>query len=389
MGYQLHPWVKAYSDQTIATRRYLHSHPELSDHEFHTAELIETKLDQWGIKHQRIGETGVLGIIENGDGPIIALRADIDALPIQDLKTDCSYHSIHDGIMHACGHDGHTSALLTTANVLNSHQDAWHGTIKLFFQQSEEIGNGARQFIKAGCLGDVDFILAYHGDSNYPVGEVYITPGGNNASCDYFKVEVRGQSAHVANPEKGCDALVATCNMVAQLQSIVSRMVSPLDSVVLGIGTIHGGTGYNVIADHCEFEGTIRCFDQTTRNMIQNKITSLVETIASYYGCHASVNFKAFADPLINTKPNVELVTPYACQIVGDDHVHHDRPKSLAADDMADYLSKINGCYLYLGTHDQRSNTQLPHHQGYYDINEDSMLIASSIMIEFVLGQCH
>lgn len=388
MTYQLHPWVASVAEETIASRRYLHAHPELSDHEYQTALWIESKLDQAGIAHQRIGNTGVMGIIHNGDGPTIALRADIDALPIQDMKQDCPYHSTVDGVMHACGHDGHTSALLTTATLLKNHTDAWKGTLKFFFQQSEEIGNGARQFIQNGCLDDVDFILAYHGASEYPVGEVYITAGGNNASCDYFKAEVSGSSAHVANPEKGNDALVAAANMVSNLQSIVSRMVSPLDSVVVGIGTLHSGSGYNVIADHAEFEGTIRCFDQTTRYMIQHKISSLVETMASYYGCNASVTFKGYADPLINTMDNVQLVTPYAIKIVGENHVHHDRPKSLAADDMADYLSRINGCYMYLGTHDKRDHTKLPHHQGLYDLNEDSMLIASSIMIEFVLDQC-
>ena len=389
MEYTISALVEPYRKKTIENRRYLHAHPELSLNEFHTAEFIEQQLDEHGIHHQRIGQTGVLGIIHNGDGPTIALRADIDALPIQDLKSDCSYHSCVDGVMHACGHDAHTAALLTTAFILNDHQSKWRGTIKLFFQHSEENGQGARQFIANHCLDDVDFILAYHGASEYPVGDVYITPGGNNASCDYFKVEVNGTSAHVANPEKGKDALVAAAHMVVSLQSIVSRMVSPLDSVIVGVGTLHSGNGYNVIADHAFFEGTIRCFDPTTRQMVQDKITSVVETMAGYFGCNASVTITNYANPLINTQDNCDQITPYAIAIVGSNHVHHDRPKSLAADDMADYLQHVNGCYMYIGTHDQRAKTQLPHHQGYYDLNEDSMLIASSIMIDYIFNTMH
>ncbi len=389
MDYHIHPLVEKYRDRTIENRRYLHAHPELSLHEYHTASWIEVQLDAHGIDHYRIGQTGVLGIIHHGNGPTIALRADIDALAIQDLKADCSYASKVDGVMHACGHDAHTAALLTTAFILKDHQTSLNGTVKLFFQQSEENGQGARQFIAHHCLDDVDFILAYHGASEYHVGEVYITPGGNNASCDYFKVEVVGTSAHVANPEKGKDALTAACNMVISLQSIVSRMVSPLDSVVLGIGTFNSGNSYNVIADHASFEGTIRCFDQITRKMVQDKLISLVQSMASYYGCHGSVSIESYADPLINTSSNCDRITPYAIDIVGLDHVHHDRPKSLAADDMADYLQRIDGCYMYIGTHDERANTQLPHHQGYYDLNEDSMLIASSVMIEYVFDTLH
>ena len=230
-------------DYLIRMRRYFHAHPEISLKEYETSKRIEEELDQMRIPHKRVGETGIFAWIDGkrGPGKTIALRADMDALAMQDLKT-VSYRSQHDGICHACGHDGHTATLLTAARVLKKRQGEFGGQVRLFFQQAEEIGQGARVFVKDGLLEGVERVFGIHVSSNIESGKIALTKGPQNASCDYFKIQITGKGAHVSKPHLGIDAAYIAAQIVVNLQSIVARNTNPLDTVVVGIGVIDAGT---------------------------------------------------------------------------------------------------------------------------------------------------
>lgn len=378
--------VLSRADFCINLRRWFHQHPELSLQEFNTALKIEEELDKLGIEHERIGDTGVYAKIQGklGKGKVLAIRADIDALKIQDLKTECAYRSLNEGVLHACGHDGHTASLLTTAAVLKERENDFAGEVRLLFEQAEECGQGARLFVKAGCLNGVDRVIGYHGSSSLDVGTVSCTPGANNASCDYFKITVRGKSAHVSKPDQAIDALYIASLIVVSLQSIVSRKVSPLDTVVVGIGVLNSGTTYNIVANEAVLEGTTRSFSEETRQKVNGLVQSISEEIAHAHGADIEVHFESYANPLINDLQVSNEAAECARWVVGEDHVIQNQEKRLDADDFADYLKEVPGCYMFVGTRNQiDSHTASAHHHGLFDIDEKSMLIASSCIIKY------
>ncbi len=383
---KLNERVLSKADHCIELRRWFHQHPELSLQEFNTALKIEEELNKLGIEHQRIGETGVYAKIQGklGKGKILAIRADIDALKIQDLKTECSYRSLQDGVLHACGHDGHTASLLTTAAVLKERENEFAGEVRLIFEQAEECGQGARLFVKAGCLEGVDRVIGYHGSSSLNVGTVSCTPGPNNASCDYFKITVHGKSAHVSKPDQSIDALYIASLIVVNLQSIVARRVSPLDTVVVGIGVLNSGTTYNIVANEAVLEGTTRSFSDETREKVNGLVRSISEEIAHAHGAEVEVHFESYANPLINDETVSDEAAECARAVVGNENVIQNQEKRLDADDFADYLKEVPGCYMFIGTRNQTDpHTASAHHHGLFDIDEQSMLIASSCMIKY------
>ncbi len=374
------------ADYCIELRRWFHQHPEISLQEFNTANKIEEELDKLNIEHKRIGETGVYAKIQGklGKGKVLAIRADIDALKIQDLKENCAYRSLNEGVMHACGHDGHTASLLTTAAVLKERENEFAGEIRLIFEQAEECGQGARLFVKAGCLEGVDRVIGYHGSSSLDVGTVSCTPGPNNASCDYFKITVHGKSAHVSKPDQSIDALYIASLIVVELQSIVSRRVSPLDTVVVGIGVLNSGTTYNIVANEAVLEGTTRSFSEETRQKVNGLVRSLSEEIAHAHKAEVEVHFESYANPLINDSKVSDEVAECARLIVGKENVIQNQEKRLDADDFADYLREVPGCYMFVGTRNKSDfNTASAHHHGSYDLDENSMLIASSCIVKY------
>ena len=379
--------VLKYKDYCIETRRWFHQHPEPSLFEFNTALKIEEELDRMGIEHQRVGETGVYAWIKGlkGPGKTLVIRADTDALRIQDLKT-CEYASKSEGLMHACGHDGHTASLLTTARVLKDRENDFCGTVRLFFQQSEENGQGARQFVKAGLMEGVDRVIGYHGSSDLDIGTISCTPGPNNASCDFFRITVKGKSAHVSQPHKSVDALMIASQIVVNLQNIVARHTSPLDTVVVGIGVLRAGTTYNIVANEAVLEGTTRTFTKESREKTNGLVTSLAQDIAKMYGAEAEVVFENYANPLINHEGVTKELAEHAATVVGAENIITNLEKRLGADDFADYLQEVDGSYMFVGTRNATdSNTATAHHHGLYDLDENSMLIASSVFESYVL----
>ncbi len=296
----LQPYIEKQREKIISLRRDFHKHPEVSMQEFRTAKRIEEELDSLGIPHRRVGETGVLGVIgREKKGKTVVLRADIDALRIQDKK-QVPYASACEGVMHACGHDGHAAALLGAAAVLKEREEELDGCVRLFFQQGEEFGQGARIFINEGLLEGVDRVFGIHVASNIPVGSVGISAGPVNASVDHFTIRVKGKSAHVSTPHLGSDALYAAVQIVNALQSIVSRQTDPMDTVVVGIGVLQAGDSYNIVAGNARIEGTTRCFTQETRKFVNGRIREMAQEMGKAHGVEAETEFEDFASPLVN-----------------------------------------------------------------------------------------
>ena len=277
---ELRDQVCAEKEYMINLRRDFHRHPELSLQERRTAGVIEQELERFEISHTRIGATGVLGILrgtQSGSG-VVALRADIDALPIQETN-DVEYRSQTDGIMHACGHDAHTASLLGAAKVLSQNRDRFGGELRFLFQPAEETGKGAPDFINAGALDGAERILGLHSAPDLPLGTIGLTPGLNNAAVDHFRILVHGKAAHVSTPQLGADALYAASQIVVAIQGLVARRSSPVEPVLLGVGKFAAGTTYNAVAEYAELEGTTRTISQETRLQVREWIDQTAEQI--------------------------------------------------------------------------------------------------------------
>lgn len=376
-------------DAVIELRRHFHQYPEASLKEFETIKKIKEELNKLEIPFEEVGETGVLATIEStkGTGKTIILRADIDALELEDA-TGKSYQSKNPGLNHACGHDGHAAALLGAAQVLKNHTSDFVGTIKLAFQPAEEIGAGARQFVSGGFVENIDQVFGIHLDSSVPVGKLVATKGPTNASCDIFKIEVEGLSSHVAQPDVGRDALLSAASIVVELQKIAAREVSPLDPVVVGIGVLDAGTRYNIVANHAVIEGTVRAFSHETRAFVLKRIEEIANQVAEAHRTKvSSFHIHDAAGPLINDDTATELAQKVAAQIVGIENVVTDHTKSLGADDFADFLSKAPGVYGRVGTRNlDNPETHYGHHHEKFDIDEAGLALATEFHVNYALA---
>lgn len=385
----LKEYIKDEKEYIISLRRYFHRNPEPSLKEYNTALKIEQELDLLQIDHKRVGDTGVIGIIKGKkeSDKRIALRADIDGLRIEDLKTE-DYASQKEGLMHSCGHDGHTAALLGAAKVLKARDYLLSGEIYLFFQQGEEIGQGARVFIKEGHLKAVNRVFGIHVSSDIEVGKVSVTKGITNASCDYFKIIVHGESAHASAPQMGIDALYIGSKIVTNLQTIVSRQSSPLDPTVVGVGVLRAGTAYNIVASEAILEGTTRAFSIENRKRVNDSVVKIAKDTAATFGAEAEVIFEECASPIVNDEIVCDEIYKVANEILGKDGIITNRQKSLGSDDFAEYLLKVPGMYAFVGTANKNnSNTLQPHHCGLFDIDEDGVLLAANLYVDYALQQ--
>ena len=382
------PYVLAEKAYLTDLRRHFHAHPEVSLQEYETCKKIEGELDSMGIPHKRIGETGVYGWIDGkkaGDGVTVALRADIDALAMEDLK-EVPYHSQNAGVCHACGHDAHTATLLTAAKILKAKENEFSGQVRLFFQQAEEIGQGARQFVQAGLLDGVTRVFGAHVTSHLDSGKISLTAGPQNASCDYFKIQIHGKGAHVSTPQLGVDALYIASQIVVQLQTIVSRNTDPLETVVVGVGKLQAGTQYNIVAEHPVLEGTTRSFLPEVRKFTNDRVVRIAKETAALYGAEAEVEFLDFAAPLVNDAKAVEEVTAVTAEFLPREDIISDFQKALGADDFADYLAVTRGMYAFVGTRNSKDpHTAVAHHHGLFDVDEEALLISCNVYVDYAL----
>ncbi len=327
----LKKYILKEKDYIISLRRYFHAHPEVSLREYETCKKIEAELDVLRIPHKKVGETGVYAWIDGQKSPqgkVVALRADMDALAMEDLKT-VPYHSQNHGFCHACGHDAHTATLLGAAKVLKSKENDFSGQVRFFFQQAEEIGQGARLFVQAGLLEGCERVFGAHVASRLEKGKVALTKGPQCASCDYFKVSITGKGAHVSTPHLGIDAAYIAAQIVVNLQSIVARSTAPLETVVVGVGVIKAGTQYNIVAEKAEIEGTTRSFLPEVRSVTNERVVQIAKQTAAMYGGVAEVTFFDYAAPLVNDGDAVEEVTYVAEQLIDPSNIISNFEKSL------------------------------------------------------------
>ena len=379
--------VEALKNYLIETRREFHQNPELSLKEFRTASRIEEELTKFGIKHSRVGETGVLGILK-GDKPsdkVLLLRADIDALPINEVGA-VEYISKNPGVMHACGHDAHTTCLLAAAKILSEKKNEIAGEVRFVFQPAEEIGKGTQPFIEANVLEGVDRVFGLHCAPDLPLGTVGLTPKLNNAAVDHFTISVKGVSSHVSLPHKGVDALYVASEIVVAVQALRTRLNSPLEPMIIGIGKFNAGTTYNALAANAVLEGTTRTISKESRAKIKTEINRCVKNIAEIYGATATVEWEGFTGPVINDPEVCEEVAALVDETFGKGHVVKDREISLGGDNFADFIEEKKGAYAYLGTSsDKKPCTKLPLHSDSFDLDEEAMLKGTWLHVAYAL----
>ncbi len=372
---------------STSLRRYFHENPELAKEEFNTASRIEEELDKLGLTHERVATTGVYSEIHGalGEGKTIVLRADIDALPVKE-EHECAYKSKIDGKMHACGHDVHTAALLTATKILAEHKDLFAGTVRLAFQPGEEIGYGARYFISGGYLDGADRCYGSHVASNLEVGKIAVTPGPNNASVDWFKIHVKGKSAHVSTPEDGIDALYVASQIVVTAQALVTRRTNPIDSVLIGIGKLEAGTAYNVVAQSATFEGTIRTMTVEARAKAKKELENLAYYTALSFGASVDLEWIDFSSPLVNDF-NVAREVQVSCKkLIGEENTITNRKYSLGGDDFAEFILKVPGVYAYIGSgNNDIPETTVAHHNSHFDVDERCITLASELYAQYAL----
>ena len=364
-------------------RRDFHKYPELSFQEYRTAETISKYLDSFGITHKtKVGKTGVVGEIDFGAGPTIALRADMDALPIQETA-DLKYRSKNDGIMHACGHDGHMAILLGTAKVLSRNKKIQKGKIRFIFQPAEEGDGGARYMINDGCLDGVDEIYGLHLWNYQPLGEVGVKDGPIMAAADMFDIIVKGRGGHGAAPQGTVDAVVVASQLVSVFQTIVSRNTNPLDNTVVTIGKIHGGQNFNIIADEVTLSGTTRAYTEANRSMIKNRMEEIISGVSKTFDTEIILNYKEGYPPTINHQRPSKNILKAASQVV--DNGAGFPYLSMGGEDFSYYLRDVPGCFFFVGSApDEKDTLSTPHHCSHFNIDERALLVGASVYINLI-----
>lgn len=370
--------------QLVSIRRDLHQHPELGLEEYRTSGLILDYLKQWNIKvTQLIGETAIVGLIEGKNGDkTIGLRADMDALPIEE-KTGAPYASLTPGKMHACGHDVHTTILLGAAYILEQLKDEYRGNVKLFFQPAEETVGGAKPMIEAGCLQNpkVDYVLGLHVRPTLNVGEVGFHYGKCHAASDTITITVHGKQAHGAYPQDGVDAILISAHVITALQSLVSRNLSPFESAVLSLGVIEGGTAGNIVCNQVTIKGTLRTLDQTTRAFMKKRIVEVTENITKAFGGSADVNIEEGYAPLINAHAITDAVFHTATKLVGEDNVIIMNHPSLGVEDFSYFAEAVPSCFYNLGTSNPNKGIESALHENTFDVDEEAIKIGVCLQV--------
>ena len=371
----------------VKMRRDFHQHPELSLQEVRTARVIEEELERFGIAHERIGATGVLGILKGtGKGKgVVALRADIDALPLVETN-ESEYCSTVKGVMHACGHDAHTSCLLGAAKELSAKKEEFGGEVRFIFQPAEEIGKGAEDFIDAGTMEGVERVFGLHLAPDLPMGTIGVTPKLNNAAVDHFRIIIKGKSTHVSTPELGSDALYAACQIMTALQGMISRRTSPVEPVIIGIGKFQAGTTYNAVPGQAEMEGTTRTISEEMRMQVRSWVDHVAEQTAAMSGATAEVIWSGICSALINDELVSKEVQNVAETLGENVRVITNRPISLGGDNFAEFQKVVPGCYAYLGTSNKEIENSLNSlHNGNFDMDEDALVLGADLYTNYAL----
>lgn len=375
-----------YEEDIITFRRELHMNPELSLKEYKTTENIKKRLKDKGIEIVDLGlETGVVGLLKGRkDGPTIALRGDIDALPIQEMR-ESPYKSTVDGVMHACGHDFHASSVMGAAMILADLKDKIEGNVLFIFQPAEEVNKGAKLMVEKGLLTDVkaDLIFGLHNNPEIPWGKIAIKERGLMAAVDTIKIKVKGKGGHGAIPNATRDPVVAASAMIMSLQSIVSRNVSPLEPGVISIGTVHAGTANNVISELVEMTGTVRSFSREVRELLAKRIKEVLEDVARAYMVEVELDYIFDLPAVFNSKEMTKLAYEASKEIVGEENIVDPIP-SMGGEDFSIFAEKVPGFFFWLGVGNEKKDMNYVWHNPKFDGDERSIIIASTVMANMV-----
>lgn len=376
--------VLALKGMMIEHRRDFHRHPELAFQERRTSGIVAAVLGELGLEVRTgVGRTGVVGDLEGDqDGPALLVRADMDALPIHE-ENQTDYVSENEGVMHACGHDGHTSIGLAVAEILARHRSRIGGRVRFVFQPAEETGQGAQAMVEDGVLENPrpDFSIGLHLWNDLPLGQIAVTPGPAMAAADIWECRIEGYGGHGAAPELAKDPIVATAQIITAVQSIVGRNVDPLDSAVVTVGTVHGGDVFNVIPPTVTMTGTVRTYRQETRAMVHRRLREICEGIAAAMQCQADLGIKPMTPAVVNDEEVSDRIAAIAAGLVGAENVLRD-VRTMGSEDMARLMHNIPGCYFFVGSANGERGLDYPHHNPRFDIDEEALVIGATMLVQ-------
>ena len=365
-------------------RRDLHAHPELGFQEERTSDLVASRLESFGIEvHRGIGRTGVVGVLKNGNSTAsVGLRADMDALPIQEANT-FAHRSRHEGRMHACGHDGHTAMLLGAAKHLAATRD-FDGTVHFIFQPAEEGIGGARAMVEDGLFRrfPCHSLFGMHNRPGMPLGRFAVRSGPMMAGGAFFDIDVIGRGAHGARPESGVDPVLAAAHIATALQSIVSRNVRPVETAVVSVTQIHAGDAYNVIPQSARLSGTVRAFSNEVMELIGRNLARIAEGVAAGFGATAKTDFRFVFAPLVNDAAEAEFAAQVCAELVGTQNVRRDPALIMASEDFSYMLAEVPGCYINIGNGDGEGACEV--HNPSYDFNDAALPYGVAFFVRLV-----
>lgn len=378
---------KKLQEELVRMRRELHQIPEVGDMLPETRSYVEGKLKEYGIPFtENSHDSGLIAVIKGGKpGKTLALRADMDALPITE-ENEVDYKSRHEGAMHACGHDTHMAMLLGAAKVLNEHKDELCGSVKLFFQTNEEGSRGAERMVNDGCMDDVDAVFGTHIgcilSKDLPSGTVVAVPGCCMASFDKFVIKVKGIGCHGSTPEKGVDPINIAAHIVINLQEVLAREIAAVKPAVLTIGKFNAGVAYNVIPSEVVIEGTIRALEEDVRQELAKRIGEISKATAETFRGSAEYEMIWGAPPVVNDAKMAELAADSARDVLGNDMVvDHIAAPNMGGEDFAYYLMKKPGAFMFLSSADPKKHTDVPHHNPRFNVDEDVLWEGSAVFV--------
>jgi amidohydrolase len=369
----------------VADRRHLHENPELAFEEVETAKFVTERLEQLGVEDIKtgVGVTGVTGLIKGnkGDGKVIMLRADMDALPILE-EVDAEYKSKVDGKMHACGHDAHTAMMLGVARILMNHRDDFKGTVKVLFQPAEEVPpGGAQAMIRDGALEDpkVDASIGLHVASDMPAGQIGMRVGPGSAGSDRFRITIQGKGGHAARPQNAVDPVVIASQMVLAFQTLVSRETDPMDSAVISTTAIHAGEAFNVIPDTAELRGTIRSISQETRERLETRLQEVARGVAAAMGAEAKIDFIRGYPSVQNDEAMTDTVRRAAIEACGEENVVESE-LGMGGEDFSYFSLEVPSCFFRCGTRNEERGIVWGHHHPKFDLEEEGFVNGMATM---------
>ncbi|KKX27672.1 M20 aminoacylase family protein [Rhizobium sp. LC145] len=371
-----------YMAEVVATRHYLHQHPELGLSEFNTSDFIAKRLTELGYEVTRgLGKTGVVATLKNGTSTrSVGIRADIDALPIRE-ETGAEYASKNEGLMHACGHDGHTAMLLGAAKIIAERRN-FDGTVHLIFQPAEENFGGAKLMIEDGLFTrfPCDAVFGLHNDPGLPFGKIYVKDGPIMAAVDECRLVINGRGGHGAEPQDTADPIVAGASIIMALQTVVSRNIHPLDPSVVTVGAFNAGIASNVIPERAEMVMTIRSFDPAVRDKLEKRIRAIAEGQAASYGMTVTIEYNRGYEATVNHKAETDFVRDLARRAVGEENLGEISRPMMGSEDFAYMLAERPGSYFFLGT--RRTDNDPPLHHPRFDFNDDALPIGTAFWVE-------